>query len=256
MNAGEKQELLIKIYLIYLRDKDIDVVHFGKIEQVGFDSEYKKIDRDDFNIERLIDKEDQIKEIAEELNILKAKPNDKADIKINNIFYSLKYIGHAMPSIVNHTTRIGWLNVAKRKNLNIDDFDVLIKNYWKLRKNKEIAEDCPNTHPKSPFKDGIKIIKPFLDYFLFKGTGKSDSAFPAERILEFDNFNNVGGWKIFGKEYLKEHWSKLYFCMRSKNMPKDYENYKHKDLISSWTEKFKGKKGKEKYRGALSVRVG
>ena len=44
--------------------------------------------------------------------------------------------------------------------------------------------------------------------------------------------------------------------MRSKNMPKDYENYKHKDLISSWTEKFKGKKGKEKYRGALSVRVG
>ena len=45
--------------------------------------------------------------------------------------------------------------------------------------------------------------------------------------------------------------------MRStKGMPKDYNTYKHKELISPWTKNFKGKKGDKKYRGALHVRVG
>ena len=45
--------------------------------------------------------------------------------------------------------------------------------------------------------------------------------------------------------------------MRStKGMPKNYETYENKKLISPWTKYFKGKKGNKKYRGALHVRVG
>ena len=39
-------------------------------------------------------------------------------------------------------------------------------------------------------------------------------------------------------------------------MPKNYNSYAHKELISTWTKRFKGKKGEKKYRGALHVRVG
>ena len=45
--------------------------------------------------------------------------------------------------------------------------------------------------------------------------------------------------------------------MRStKGMPKDYDNYKDKSIISPWTRYFKGKKGDKKHRGALHVRIG
>ncbi len=261
MNQGEKNEILIKIYLCYLRDKTIKTKLFGKINKVGFQDEYGTTNWSEVNFGELEYDEENIKKLADILEISKNKPSYKADIKINNIFYSLKFTGSGKPTIVNHTSRLGWLNIANLKNLNISDLDNIISQYWKLRAKGEISEDCPNFHDKSPFNNKKEIIKPYLDFFLFEGSGQGVSDYPAEKILNFKFFNKPDVWKIYGREYLDENWDKLYFCLRYKKgiMPinqKAYDSNKNKKAISPWIKLFKGSKGKPKFRGALHVRVG
>ena len=60
------------------------------------------------------------KETPEELEIQKSNPSDKADVKINQIAYSVKCLGFSNPAIVNHTNRDGWLKIAERKEFNIE----------------------------------------------------------------------------------------------------------------------------------------
>jgi len=256
MNDGEKQELLIKIYLTYLRDNKIKTEEFGIIKSLGFDNEYKEIEDKNLNFKEIQDDLNKIKDIAKKLEIQKSKPSDKADIKINKISYSLKCTGFSMPAIVNHTNREGWLKIAERKKIDITELDKIIEKYWILRNEKKISEDCSNKNKYSPFKDKIEIVKPFLDYFLFEGTGKEDSLNPANKIFEFEKYNSLSSWRIYGREYLEKHWDNLYFCVRSKGMPTDYNTYKNKDLLEPWTRNYKGKKGNKKFRGSLHVRVG
>lgn len=255
MNKGEKQELLFKIYCVYLRDMNNEKSVLGKIKNVGFKEEYLSYNFSNLKFEELERDVVLLKKISEEINISKSKSTDKADIKINNISYSLKCTGHAMPAIINHTPRNGWLKIAQRENLNISKLDEIINKYWLLREAGEISEDCSNTNLKSPFKNNIKIIKPFLNYFLFKGTGKSKSENPADKILSFERYNNINSWKIYGEEYLDNYWHKLVFSIRSKGMPDKYKEHGDKDLIEPWTRNFKGKKGEKKFRGSLHVRV-
>ena len=167
MNDGEKQELLIKIYLTHLRDNRINTEHFGIITTLGFNGEYKKIRDKNINFLKIENDPKMIIKIAEQLEIQKSNPGDKADVKINKIAYSLKCIGFSNPAIVNHTNRYGWLKIAERKKFNIEELDKIIDEYWVLREEKKIKEDCSNKNQYSPFKDKIKVLKPFLDYFLF-----------------------------------------------------------------------------------------
>jgi len=257
LNDGEKEEYLIKIKLCNLRDNKKDIQNIGKINSVGFKEEYKTTDWSLIDFEKLKNNQKEIRRIAKILNITKSSSKDKADIKINNINYSLKCIGYSMPAIVNHTNRRGWLKVSEIINQDIKLLDNLIDEYWKLRISGKIYEDCPNFNNNSPFSNHIEIIKPYLDFFVFKGSGQGESELSAEKILEFRTFNEISTWKIFGNEYIQHHWNRLYFCMRStKGMPKNYNNYEHKNIISPWTRYFKGKKGEKKHRGALHVRVG
>jgi len=261
LNDGEREELLIKIFLCSLRDAKKEISGIGKIEKVGFETEYSSIGWENIDFDNLKTNEKEIRSIAKKLNISKGSSLHKADVKINDIFYSLKCTGYGKPTIVNHTNRVGWLKIAEIKSLNIDDLDTIVDDYWTLRENKEISEDCPNFHEKSPFKNNKHIIKPFLDFFIFEGSGQGKSKYPASKVLEFKNFEDTDSWDIYGDEYLDKHWEKLYFCMRYKKgiMPIDqaaYDNHKAKDKISPWTRYFKGKKGEKKFRGALHVRVG
>jgi len=261
LNNGEREEYLIKIYLCYLRDKEINVPVIGKIIKVGFENNYNTTDWSNINFTKLKNNQEDIQNIAKILEITKSKSTDKADVKINDIFYSLKCTGYGKPTIVNHTNRIGWLKIAELKDLDISSLDKIIDQYWELRTKGVISEDCPNFHEKSPFNNNKEIVKPYLDFFIFEGSGKGYSEFPAEKVLDFKSFDDLNSWKVYGKEYLDKHWNKLYFCMRYKKgiMPinkKSYDNNKFKNLISPWTRHFKGKKGDKKYRGALHVRVG
>ncbi len=261
LNDGEREEYLIKIKLCNLRDNNKEIKNLGKIKSVGFEKEYKTIDWSTIDFDRLKDNQNEIKKIAKILDITKGSSKDKADVKINNIYYSLKCIGYGKPTLVNHTSRVGWLEIAKIKKLNIEFLDSLVNEYWQLRENGDISEDCSNSHDKSPFRNNKEIIKPYLDFFIFEGSGQGKSKYPASNVLEFESFENISAWKIFGKEYLDTHWDKLYFCMRYKKgiMPlnkSDFDKHKSKKMIEPWIRHFKGKKGDKKYRGALHVRVG
>ncbi len=257
LNDGEREEILIKIQLCFFRDNKIEVPNFGNIEQVGFSTDYNKIDWSKIDIDGIKTDQKEIRNLADKLGIKKSSSKDKADIKINNENYSLKCTGYGKPAIVNHTNRIGWLKISKIINQDIKLLDDLIDEYWRLRIDGQIKEDCPNFHENSPFNDHMDIIKPYLDFFVFKGSGQGMSEVVADKVLEFETFNNTQTWNVFANEYIQHHWENIYFCMRStKGMPSDYENYEKKDVISPWTRLFKGKKGDEKYRGALHVRVG
>ena len=257
LNDGEREEYLIKIYLCYLRDSKIDLPKIGKIINVGFTEEYKKTNWSEIDFKKIENDQIQIKKLANKLKIDKTSSRYKADIKINNTYYSLKCTGYGKPAIVNHTNRIGWLNISKIIDKDITGLDKVINKYWKLRTKGDVSEDCPNSSEKSPFKNHKNIIKPYLDFFVFKGSGQGLSEFPAEKVLEFESWIDQKSWKIYSKEYIDKLWPNLYFCMRStKGMPTDYNSFKDKKLISPWTRFFKGKTGEKKHRGALHVRVG
>ena len=180
MNHGERNELLIKIFLTVIKkNKDVSTI-FGEIKNLGFgDEEYKTLDYE-IDFKNLISKneinkidtkkkkkecEKKIKLIAGEMGITKAPPLSKADIYINKKGYSIKYLNAGRPSIVNHTSRLYWLRIAKVLGEDISKLDKIVANYWNLRLSGKIFEDCGNKHPLSPFKDHKKILKPYLQYF-------------------------------------------------------------------------------------------
>lgn len=251
MNEGEKNELLFKIYLCYLKGAKDQNSPFGLIESLGFD----KINFNDlpqsFDFSTL-QEEEEILNTCKNLNIGKSSSSNKADVEINGIKYSVKFINAAPPSIINHTTRKGFLRIANKLNLNINDLDEIINQYWDLRIAEKITEDCGNNNSLSPFKDNKEILRPYLEYFCFSGTGKADSKNQADSLVKFKTFNDTNTWKIYSKsETVDEIWSGLYFCMRdiSKGGVKDYENNPEKNIIEPWT-----RYSSDKYRGALSVR--
>ena len=260
MNAGEKNEFLLKIYLTYLRDNNPELdTPFGKINKVGFEKNYKRVPKDlDFDLlEKNEEKSDrEIKKIMKELSIEKAPPLSKADIYINNVSYSLKFLNAAPPSIVNHTNRKGFINIANKLKLNIGSLDKLIDKYWDLRIKGKIGEDVKNSEENSPFKNHKDVIKPYLEYFCFTGTGSKDSKHPADKIFKFFHYKDQKTWSILEKfEAIDEIWDGLKFCMRGgrgmpiKNKKCGYKMSKDKKIIAPWT-RFSSKK----YRGALSIR--
>jgi len=252
MNQGEKNEILFKIYLTHLKKVQDINSPFGKIINLGFEkNEYNSL-KEVINFSELYNNHELIKKKAVELGIEKSSPRNKADIFVNNIAYSIKFMNAAPPSIINHTTRKGFLRIAKKLNLEISKLDNLIKKYWDLRISNKITEDCGNNKKASPFKDNKEVLRPYLEYFCFSGTGSSDSKNPAEKIIKFTKFDDPKTWKIISKkETIDEIWDGLYFCMRdiSKGGIKDYENDKEKDILEPWT-----RYSTNKYRGALSVR--
>ncbi len=251
MNKGEKNEILFKIYLCYLKKNKIINSPFGQIQKLGFGNiEYNEID-ENINFSDL-ENEDLLKKVSKKLGIEKSSPRNKADIYINNIAYSVKYMNAAPPSIINHTTRKGFVRIAKKFDLDISRLDKIIDKYWHLRISNQISEDCGNNNSLSPFKDHKETLRSYLEYFCFTGTGSADSKHPADSLVKFGKFNDIKTWKIYSKiQTIDEIWDGLYFCMRdiAKGGVKDFENHPDKAILKIWT-----RYSTNKYRGALSVR--
>ena len=250
MNKGEKNEILFKIYLCYLKKTKNFTSPFGEIKNLGFGkTEYKDYD-DKIDLSSL-DDEDLLNKVSENLGIKKSPPRSKADVYINNEGYSVKYMKAGPPSIVNHTSRKGFLRIANQLKIDIYELDKLIKEYWDLRLQGKITEDCYNNNPLSPFRNNKEILRPYLEYFCFIGTGSSDSKYQAKSLIKFTKFNDSSTWKILSKKNtVDEIWDSLGFCMRGgRGMPKNYKKSKDRKIIELWT-----RFSSNKYRGALSIR--
>ena len=79
---------------------------FGIVNNCGFgDIEYfdlqENIDLSSLSNEELIN-------LTKDLRIEKSSPSNKADVRINDKYISIKSLSAAPPSIVNHTSRIGF----------------------------------------------------------------------------------------------------------------------------------------------------
>jgi len=256
MNNGERNELIIKLKLIEIRDTKSKIIfdsNLIEIHSVGFIKEYSELNEPfNFNdIENLSDS--NLKTFANKFGIDKAPGRSKSDVYINGIGVSLKSLENAPPAIINHTTRIGFENACSYCNIDIKLLDEIIEDYWYLRKYNFIKEDIHNNDINSPFKDKLNILKPILNYFLFDGSGVGLSKHRADLLLDYKSAKNIEEWQTYNRENAVDQiWNKLVFSLRSKGMPDNYpliDSIKL-DSIKKWTVFYQNK-----FRGALHVRT-
>lgn len=254
-NIGEIDENLLKLYLIYLRDNTkTELPYIGTITSVSFDAiEYPRWPNN-ITLENLKNlNQNQTNQLLIHLNIKKAPPKAKSDVYINGFGISLKSLQGAPPALINHTHRNGFLKVANRISEDISLLDSLINNYWTLRLNGIISEDIGAISLNSPFRSeqAKQIIKPYLNYFLFDGTGQAISPYRAEYLLDVTNVFDITTWHIYDKDNAISDniYNRLVFSLRSKGMSANYPNIKNKNIIEPWTRFCN-----DKYKGSLHVR--
>lgn len=256
-NQGERDEYLLKLFLIECRKKKLSVP-IGNTTQIvnsvgGKNHEYGEpgywLKWDELCAEDLIF-------VCNSVKANKAGRFAKADVFINGIGISVKSERGAAPSLINHTTRDKILRVMKSIDKPMLPLDQIVDKYWNLRLEGVIKEDIKNSDVNSPFADMIQsfpVLKPLLNYFAFDGTGSKDSTEPAEYILSIQSPDDVNTWTYYSKnDFVDSVWNKLIFSMRSKETPQelDENNEKHQ-LMLPWIKEADGK-----LKGALSVRIG
>lgn len=248
-NTGEKNEILLKAFLTRAMKKNRVFLKapqdLKKIKCLGFGpGTFYPVWKDDYEMS-LRDRDSNYLS-----NIFpKTKPSYKADLEINSISYSVKTSAGAFPAIINHTDRSGFLKICKRLGISIEPLDAMVEKYWFLRENNVISEDVKTTDDNFPFKQK-EYLKPILKYFLFMGTGKQYSEFPADKLLEFFDPYDPSTYKVHEQEsVIDEIWDELVFSIRSKGMPKHLDKVKHIEIMP-WVRKADGN-----YKGALHVRV-
>lgn len=255
MNAGERDELLIKLYLVSMRDNGLKFNGIP-IRSVGFANlEYKPLPNGlSTNFSALSDT--QLSSLSNLLGITKAGVFNKSDVYINGEGYSLKSFSAAPPALVNHTARPGFETACNFVGVNIHHLDTLVDEYWNLRTKGIITEDIRNSDINSPFRHAKHILKPVLEYFLFIGSGRGPSNYPAKYILDYVQPSNPSTWHILTPdEAVDKIWDKLIFSIRAKKgMPKNYDKNTYckpnATSIGRWTQYHSGD-----YRGALHIRA-
>jgi hypothetical protein len=212
-NHGEENEVFLKAFLVDCFYNKTELPDIGVIKDLNF-----------FSVNGLPDWEIRFTSLLEERDYLslkdvfhKAPARSKSDIEINRIKYSVKNTMGAKSAIVNHTNRRGFLRVCELLNIDISQLDEIINEYWNKRIAGVIMEDVPNSSHESPFARHKEYLKPIIEYFLFKGTGSSDSNYPADKMLIFENPTDPSTYKILTKSEAVDHmWGSLVFSVRSK----------------------------------------
>ncbi len=255
-NTGERDELIAALKLTEMRDRGLSF-NRERITSVGYAGrEYGALPTG-IDINSLKSRtNDELDNLSRRAGITKAGASLKADIYINMIPYSLKSTRSAPPAIVNHTARPGFEAVCIRINTDILQLDEMVEQYWELRNVQEIGEDIINRNPVSPFRAHKEYLRNILNYFLFTGTARGNSAHPAEYIININDPFEISTWKIYNrKNALDVLWDNLIFSMRAdKGMPPNYPHLSRrllpkKSSYEKWTRFIDNE-----YRGALHIR--
>lgn len=250
-NIGEYDEMRAKLHLIELRDAGKTVVIGGKkivvqtVKNNGIECSTLPA-----GIVLSEMSNTQIENLARKVKAFKAPAGSKADVYLNGLGISVKSHRGANPAFLNHTHRAGFVKVCKRIGVNINGLDEIIRDYWAKRKAGLIGEDIKNSDPNSPFKDHLAYLKPIMNYFIFTGTAKKDSLYPADYILDFTDPLQESEWKFSNDEYLDDNWDHIIFSIRSKGIPGSYPNGKDAKDIEPWVEVAEGQ-----FKGSLHGRA-
>ena len=257
-NQGERDEYLLKLFLIECRQKsipvpigsDVQVVRSVGSKTVEYGNLSYKMDWETLQAEELIS-------VCASVKATKAGMYDKADVFVNGIGISVKSERGGNPSLINHTTRDKILRVMNAIHHPIIQLDKMVDQYWNLRLSARIKEDISTLDRLCPFgnvyePESISEIKPLLDYFAFDGTGTRDSSAPATYILSIASPTDVSTWTYYTKEdFIKSVWSRLVFSIRSKTTPQfiDESREDHRTMLP-WIRECDFS-----LKGALSVRI-
>ncbi len=249
MNVGEESEHYLKAFLLRQKDEKLSDTVFGIINELSDDGNLAELSWK--NTANPFLQSFDIPQIVKVLGIAKSRTSSKADITVNGISYSLKEMGASPPAIVNHTPRHGFETACANTGSSITKLDKIISKYWKLRQDGTIKEDTKISDPNCPFTPYKDYLKPIIEYFLFTGTGRGISNFPASKVLEINYKKLPKEIKIFEKDdYFDQVWDKLQLSIRSKGMPPSYPNCDNVNSVSKWTNLAEGK-----HKGALHIRV-
>lgn len=256
MNSGERDELIVQLKLIEIRARGLCIGDKYPVFSVKLKNEYTDLPKG-LDINKIASYSDaHLLSLASQCGISKAGMRSKADTIINGEPISIKSNKCAPPALVNHTTRPGFEFAGNHAGGDIDKLDLIIEEYWEKRISGLIGEDVGNFHIHSPFQKEREIMRPFLNYFLFDGTGSALSTRPANRILGFTDPLNTDTWHFYNKDNaLDLYWDNLIFSLRAKKgMPANYPNVSSKlgprlPSIAKWTKYIDGD-----YRGALHIR--
>lgn len=256
MNVGERDELIFKIYMTQIRDREESLLGEA-LKSVGFDRiEYGSLPNGiDMNAVLGMNAF-ELNRLAASMGILKAPTGAKADVYIDGAGYSLKSMAAAPAALVNHTARPGFEFACLNANTSIDTLDNIVDDYWNKRMDGIITEDTRISDFNCPFKGYKEYMRPILEYFLFEGTGGKRSAFPADYIIEFGNPVDESTYRLLTREdAVNDVWPKLIFSLRAKKgMPKNYNPNtffgKNAESIARWVKYHSGD-----YRGALHIRA-
>lgn len=262
MNKGERDELLIKLKLIEMRDAQIIPAFLGvPISQLGFGNVTYASLPPNTNLSLIRNNDPAINLLCCTVGIQKASTTCKSDVYINNFGYSLKSLSAAPPALVNHTTRPGFESACRYSGANIAMLDQIIYDYWNKRTAGIIKEDVHNyigttINPNSPFVNHQAYMKPILEYFLFIGSANCISPYRADFILDYVDPLNPTTWHIYDPTTaVNLLWPKLIFSVRAtKGMPTNYNpntyNGQNAASIKTWVSF-----SSNKYRGALHIRA-
>lgn len=244
MNNGERDELLAKLALIRWREDKLYGIHSVGLGNI-YISHSKTIA--DLKIMSNVD----ILNLCNNCCIGKAIPSQKSDVHINGIGYSLKSNRSAPPAFINHTHRNGILKVCQREGIDIRKLDVLVKNYWLARNTGTITEDVK--FKGSVFESDRDVMVKLLAYFLFKGTAKGDSLYPAEFLYSFDDPLDFSTWKKYSPfDAANKIIDNTIISLRNKGMPITYSpnstNQTHIEM-RPWVGFINGE-----YKGSIHIR--
>lgn len=253
VNQGEKDEYLLKLFLVECRKKCLPIPLGDNVEIVQSVENSK---REEIAYPNTIMNWEEIRPgllvyVCKQINAGKASAYDKSDVYINGVGVSVKSKRGGNPSIINQTTREKILRVMNAIHSPIEPLDHIVDRYWALRQHGG-REDVYGIGPHNPFttdeqgNSTISVVKPLLNYFSFKGTGTRDSESPAELILIMNLPNDPSTWIYYTEEnFIDSMWKNLVFSIRSKGMPRIIT-----DEMRPWIRESEGKK-----KGTLNVRV-
>lgn len=273
-NKGERDEILVKIYLIRCRmtntkinlnGESVIVSTLGNTPQDNYLDFSKEVEQET-NWSSIGKSASILFALCQKAHVVKAPSSYKADLFINGIGISIKSGRAAAPSIINTTSRsrminafetINYMNLKAPESLSISPLDFMVKDYWEKRLSGVITEDvkssdclCPFTSYKS-LEESKEYLKPIITYFCFDGTGKGKSPYRAQLVLVCMNPEDCNTWTYYNRNsYFEFVWNKLVFSLRSQR--KGNALSKAKDL--PWVRHLKIN-GEEKVYGLLNVRV-
>jgi len=248
MNVGEISEFCFKAYMLRQMYENREDTVFCKINELSDDANLADLEWIP-SLQKALDDKDW-KTLKDKLVIGKSKTYSKMDISINKIRYSMKDTGGSPPAIVNHTTRPGFQEACRHAGVPIEELDIIIDEYWKLREERIITEDVKNSDDTCPFLSHKAYMKKIIEYFIFTGTGSSESIHPADKVLELNYKELPSSLRVYNKaKYYDKIWSRLIFSVRSKGMPKTYPDCKNAASINQWT-----RKRDRRYKGSLHIR--